>query len=56
MCAPISTGSEMVQVMKRNSLGGGVLPMLQQGFRKLEEPGKLNKKLKVSKATDSAHC
>lgn len=29
---------------------------LQQGFRKLEELGKLNKMLKVSIATDSAHC
>lgn len=56
MCTPIPTGSEMVQVMKRNSLGGEVLSALQQGFRKLEELAKLNKMLKVSIATGSAHC
>lgn len=56
MCTPIPTGSEMMQVMKRNSLGGGVLSTLQQGFRKLEELGKLDNMLKVSIATDSAHC
>lgn len=41
MHTPIPTGSEMVQVMKRNSLGGGVLST--QDFGKLEELGKLNK-------------